>query len=143
MIFQKGAVSILVAILVVSGIAVFLTPSRGCKKRGEKESFSEVALETEPISSKEIHDWYDLNDIRNDRYSNYTLMNDLDKNTDGYAELVDTEKGWDPIGGFGDSFSGKFDGNGHVISDLYIDRSEENFVGLFGMIVKSILKALE
>ncbi|EMA36332.1 DUF7289 family protein [Halobiforma nitratireducens] len=37
------------------------------------------------------------------------------------------DSNWD-----GDAFSGDFDGNGHEIRNLYIDRPDERFVGLFG-----------
>jgi hypothetical protein len=43
--------------------------------------------------------------------------------------------GFDPIGDSETSetnFTGTFDGLGHVITDLYINRPEENYVGLFG-----------
>ncbi len=50
--------------------------------------------------------------------------------------------GWDPIGGNGSPFvAGKeFQGNGHTISNLFIDRPTENFVGLFGNLEGSISK---
>ncbi len=85
-----------------------------------------------------IYDWHDLDDMRNDLDGNYVLMNDLDENTDGYDELVDSEKGWEPIGEYDEeneefsSFSGTFDGNGYEIRDLFIDRPDEEHVGLFG-----------
>ena len=37
-------------------------------------------------------------------------------------------EGWDPIG---KTFLGEYNGNGYVIENLYIDRSDENDVGLF------------
>ena len=55
-------------------------------------------------------------------------MNDLDEDTEGYDELVDTENGWEPIGDDDNEFNGTFDGNENEISDLYIDRSEENYI---------------
>ena len=45
---------------------------------------------------------------------------------------------WDPIGtgGAGDNkyFKGVFDGNGHTIKNLTINRPDEDTVGLFGSI---------
>lgn len=100
----------------------------------DKESFGEIFQKTES-ESIEIYDWHDLNQVRDDLEANYALMEDLDENTEGYAELVDTEDGWNPIGEDGlDPFTGTFDGNGHEISDLYINRSETYDVGLFGYI---------
>ena len=40
--------------------------------------------------------------------------------------------GWIPIGGIGRQFSGTFDGNGHVIRNLYINRTTVSRQGLFG-----------
>ncbi len=39
---------------------------------------------------------------------------------------------WTPIGTEDFSYYGKFDGNGHTISGLYIDDEEADYVGLFG-----------
>jgi hypothetical protein len=82
----------------------------------------------------EIRDWYDLDAIRNNLGSNYTLMNDLDSTTAGYEELASPTanegKGWQPIG----NFTGTFDGQGYEISDLFISRPDINNVGLFGYV---------
>lgn len=44
--------------------------------------------------------------------------------------------GWEPVGQYDEmgllAFSGTFDGNGHVIRNLTIDRPDEGYVGLFG-----------
>jgi hypothetical protein len=86
----------------------------------------------------EIYDWYDLDAVRDNLGRNYTLMNDLDSNTAGYTELASLTandgKGWEPIGTYGYLFSGAFDGQGYEISDLFIDRPDETFVGLFGVV---------
>ncbi len=95
-----------------------------------------------PILSWEslsIYDWYDLDAIRDHLSGNYVLMNDLDENSDGYDDLVDTNIGWAPIG----SFSGDFDGNGYEIQDLYIDRPGQSYVGLFGYIEGSNIENLK
>lgn len=95
----------------------------------------------------EIEDWKDLHEVRDDLGGYYELVDDLDENTKGYDELIDTEDGWKPIGekGYSDyygdyryppyakSFTGFFDGNGHEIKDLYINRSGEDGIGLFGV----------
>ena len=66
----------------------------------------------------------------------YELMNDLNLSGSRWA----SGDGWDPIGiytssggsPYGSPFTAIFDGNGHSISNLYIDREEEDGVGLFG-----------
>ncbi len=99
-----------------------------------KESVGKGIEEIETQSAQEIHDWDDLGAVRDDLDGNYVLMNDLDENTDGYEELVDTEEGWEPIGEDGSPYMGKFDGNGYEIRDLYINRSPSDEIGLFGRI---------
>ena len=84
----------------------------------------------------EIRDWYDLDAIRNNLGGRYTLMNDLDSTTAGYAELASETanqgKGWEPIGTSDDQFTGSFDGRGYEIKDLFINRPDEDYLGLFG-----------
>src|SRR5690606_34261682 len=41
-------------------------------------------------------------------------------------------QGWNPLGNNSNRFTGTFDGLGHVISDLFIDRSSTDYIGLFG-----------
>ena len=86
---------------------------------------------------EEIHDWHDLDAVRDDLDGDYVLMNDLDRNTPGYEDIVDTEQGWEQIGDSpvdGDPFTGTFNGNGYDIKDLYIDRPDTSYIGLFGYI---------
>jgi len=91
----------------------------------------------------EIYDWHDLYDIRDELEGYHILMNDLDENTDGYDDLVDTADGWNPIGNEADPFAGTFDGNGHTILDLYIDRPDEGRVGLFGYTEGSVIRNID
>ena len=64
----------------------------------------------------------DLDNIRNDLDGKYILMNDID---------LSSYSNWDPIGDYDNSFSGILDGNGHVISDLTVDRFDMAYAGLF------------
>jgi hypothetical protein len=87
-----------------------------------------------------IGDWYDLDAVRNNLTGRYILMNDLNSTTPGYTELASSTansgKGWQPIGNFtGGNFTGSFDGQGYEISDLFIDRPDEDYVGLFGRVI--------
>jgi len=86
----------------------------------------------------EIRDWYDLHAIRNNLGGSYILMNDLDSTTAGYMELVSETAnwggGWEPIGTSDDRFTGSFNGQGYEIRDLFINRPDENYVGLFGLV---------
>jgi hypothetical protein len=84
----------------------------------------------------EIRTWHDLNAIRNNLSARYILMNDLGAATAGYVELASETanqgKGWQPIGSPDDGFTGSFDAQGHEIKDLFIDRPDKDYVGLFG-----------
>lgn len=77
-----------------------------------------------------------LNNVRNDLSKDFVLMNNLDFESDD-SYLNSSHKsdyisgdGWLPF----DDFSGSFDGKGHVISNLFINRSDSNNVGLFSEI---------
>ena len=84
-------------------------------------------------------------------YEGYELMNDLDfknssTNTDefsiwakGSTASDPVAEGWDPIGYYNTlrdniPFSAIFEGNRHTISNLFINRSSTNYVGLFGYV---------
>ncbi len=65
----------------------------------------------------------------------YELTADLDFDTDGDGDVDAADEywhsgaGWDPIG----AFSATFEGNGHTIANLYINRSSGS-IGLFGSV---------
>ncbi len=74
-----------------------------------------------------------------DLKADYTLANNIvlpDLNTDAGKSDVWGASGWNPIGasGYSNSFGGNFDGQGHTISNLYINRNSE-YQGLFGYVV--------
>ncbi len=93
-------------------------------------------FEEEDHEPKEIQDWEDLHEVREDLEGDYVLMNDLDEDTDYYDEYASEEanegKGWQPIGDDDNRFTGTFDGNEYEIKGLYVNRTDENYVGLFG-----------
>ena len=70
----------------------------------------------------------------------YELTADLDFNDAGsYASgTVNTGwtsgAGWTPIGSWSARWSAAFDGNGHTISNLFIKRSGNDRIGLFGVV---------
>ncbi len=78
----------------------------------------------------------------------YELVSDLDFDTNASGdpdegdEFWNDGRGWVPIGqtplfGFFESasFRTTFDGSGHVISNLFIDRPDESVIGLFGVVL--------
>jgi hypothetical protein len=96
---------------------------------------------TGPPPGLQIHDWYDLDAVRDNLDGNYILMNDLDSTTAGYEDLAGPAanggKGWQPIGGIHAHFTGAFDGQGHEIHDLFINRPDEFRVALFADVYRS------
>ena len=79
-----------------------------------------------------IYNWTDLQYVRNNLYSDFILMNDLDENTDGYDEYAgptaNDGEGWVAIGGFDIQgklpFTGNFSGQNYTIYDFYINRTD-------------------
>jgi hypothetical protein len=65
--------------------------------------------------------------------NHYILMNDID-----LSEYLSEDgagwndgAGWQPIGTSGTPFTGTFDGNGHSVENLFINRPGTNYIGLF------------
>ena len=61
----------------------------------------------------------------------FILGEDIDLGAYCDQELANGNGGWTPIGSYDDRFCGTFDGNGHVIKNLKIDRWA-TYQGLFG-----------
>ena len=103
----------------------------------------------------EIDDWADLNEIRNNLTgtalygssagcpgsgcNGFELTTDLDFDTngDGQLDASDTywnaSAGWVAIGSYpSNPFKAIFEGNGHIIKNLMINRHYSSFQGLFG-----------
>jgi hypothetical protein len=112
----------LITITLISGMA-------GCAGGGDLP----------PSENLEIRTWYDLDAVRDNLDGHHTLMNDLDSTTSGYDELASPTanegKGWEPIGysTYLQNYflSGTFDGQGHEIRDLFINRPDDNGNALF------------
>ncbi len=72
-----------------------------------------------------ISDIYQLQSIRGDVDAHYELIDDINASK---VEDWNVGSGFRPI----DSFSGTFDGRGHTVNELYIHRTREGSIGLFG-----------
>ncbi|MCK4522235.1 MAG: hypothetical protein KAU20_06680, partial [Nanoarchaeota archaeon] len=82
-----------------------------------------------------------LQAMQNDLSGNYYLANDINCTYDtqnASGALYNGGAGFDPIG----TFTGIFDGNGHTITGLYINRPSTSFGGLFGYINGAEIKNL-
>ena len=65
----------------------------------------------------------------------YELAADLDFDQDGDGARNDTYNagsGWQPIGDQSSQFTATFEGNGHTVANLFINRGSTDNVGLFG-----------
>ncbi len=87
----------------------------------------------------------DLNAIRNQPKGKYKLARDLDFNSDAsYRDPInktkwtvadygnDADTGWLPIGTLAGRFTGIFNGDGHTIFNVQINRDDADYQGLFG-----------
>ena len=70
----------------------------------------------------------------------YELTANLDFDTDGDGDIDSDDtywnegKGWLPIGNADDPFIVRFYGNGHSLTNLFINRPDEDEIGLFGQL---------
>ena len=67
---------------------------------------------------------------------------DLGGKFDSDGNALDGNISWTPIGTNSNPFSGTFDGNGHIISNMYVNRPNDNYNGLFGYSPNSFIKNL-
>ena len=84
---------------------------------------SGVSSDTVPSGYTAIYTAEDLNNVKNNLSGKYILMADID---------LSSIENWEPIGTSSNAYTGTFDGNGHVIKNLTIDRPDTNYIGLFG-----------
>ncbi len=78
----------------------------------------------------ELHGYWSHRDWKSNVW--YSLEADIDLTE--WIEEHSPEEGWWPIGTEDSYFGGHFNGNGHTISGLRIDRPDSDNVGLFGCV---------
>lgn len=83
-----------------------------------------------------IESAYQLNQIRNYLSSSFRLIDNIDLNVYPWNE----GQGWLPLGTISDPFTGAFDGDWFEISNLYINRPETWYVGVFGFLTGATVK---
>jgi hypothetical protein len=69
----------------------------------------------------------------------FKLIQDIDAST---TKTWNAGKGFNPIANFGGNFKGGFDGNNHSINNLFIDRGNDSYVGLFGSMSAGYIRNL-
>ncbi|MGE4334575.1 MAG: hypothetical protein AB7E55_01190 [Pigmentiphaga sp.] len=85
----------------------------------------------------EIRTLEELNNVRNDLEASYILMADIDASE---TATWNGGAGWVPIGNSSNRFKGTFDGNGHKIFGLTVNRPRSDHQGLFGYTSGAVLK---
>jgi len=77
-----------------------------------------------------------LNNIRNGLDKHYIIGKDINLSPNQLEKenWYDSAKGWLPIGTKENPFTGTIDGANHKISNLYINRPNIDYVGLFGFV---------
>src|SRR6185436_13876467 len=74
---------------------------------------------------------YDLQNMNNNKAGTYALGRDIDA---GITSTWNSGAGFQPIGA-GNSLTGNLDGQGHTISNLFINRPADQNVGLISYLV--------
>jgi len=82
----------------------------------------------------QIEDVWDLQNMTSDLNAHYVLVNDIDATI---TSSWNGGAGFKPIGNGTAYFNGTFDGNGYKIYNLTVNRSAEDYVGLFGYLNQS------
>ena len=85
----------------------------------------------------EITNSHQLQMMQMNLTANYTLANDIDMSgivepSQMWGTNLTQGRGFLPVGNASQPYSGKFDGKNFSISNLFINRSIEDFIGLFG-----------
>lgn len=102
--------------------------------------------ETNPYEIENIYNLYWFREYINnfDNSACGILLNDIIDNDnlldENGAINIDNPNEWVPIGNINNCYSGIFDGNNHIISGLYLNDENMNYVGLFGKIYNGTIK---
>lgn len=76
-----------------------------------------------------------LDAIRDNLGSHFVLTSDIDLGGDNIGgDFYNAGAGWMPIGALATPFTGSLDGDGHIVSGLFINRPAMQSVGLFGSV---------
>ncbi len=81
--------------------------------------------------------WVTQNSSSWDKYFKQTADIDASSTTSW-----DSGKGFIPIGNSTTKFTGTYDGDGHTITGLFIDRSAGTYIGMFGFMADAVIKNL-
>lgn len=90
------------------------------------------------MTAYNISSYAGLKTIKDDLAGDYTLTADINaSDSEEENAYAGGYYGFEPIGTVATPFTGTFDGGGFTISNLYINRSATQYVGLFGVVTKA------
>jgi len=107
------------------GLAINLVMSLGSKYLGN-------GTETDPYKISTKYELLILSQIPTDYASHFIIMADIDLSGKTYTSAVIAPNSTETTFFNGTAFTGIFNGNGHVISNLNISTTTGNYIGLFG-----------
>ena len=85
--------------------------------------------EASPYIISSIENLYWMNENKNDWDKHYQQTANINASS---TRNWNKNKGWKPIGDIYDYFKGDYNGQGHIIDSLYINRPTEDYIGFFG-----------
>ena len=86
-----------------------------------------------------VHTVYDLQNINAKRDGRYILAKGIDATA---TQDWNSGKGFAPLGNGANEFTGRFDGAGHTLRGLYINRQPRIKIGLFGSVKEATIENL-
>ena len=88
-----------------------------------------AAAQSRASAPTSIYDCVGLQAMRNNLSAHYVLANDIDCSS---TPAWNGGRGFEPVGSYYGAFTGTFEGRGHTVGGLYINRPDGYGVGLFG-----------
>ncbi|WP_275901145.1 beta strand repeat-containing protein, partial [Paenibacillus periandrae] len=120
---KKGISVMLVMLMVIGGMTGLLVPGGG---KAYAEGFAGgQGSQSDPY---QIATAAQLDEVRNHLDASFKLIADIDLNVSPYKDA----QGWVPIGNDISPFTGNMNGKGYKITNLTINRSSSDYIGLFG-----------
>lgn len=126
---RLGRTVLLVAALALLAIAAGTVPVAGQSDGPAEVDVEDLPGEGTEENPYEISNVSELQAMEQDMLASYELVDDIDASA---TATWNDGAGFDPIGNFSWRYQGLFDGNGHTISGLEIDRDTRAYVGIFG-----------
>ncbi|MEA1979927.1 MAG: GLUG motif-containing protein [candidate division Zixibacteria bacterium] len=97
----------------------------------------------DPYQIANFDDLVELSDSTNDWDSCFIQTANIDASDSDTMNVLGSDTlGFSPIGNGTTNFTGEYDGQGHTIDSLYINRSTTDLIGLFGFTNDSVIDSL-